>query len=357
LLGNFLTAHMFNGKSSGSIKARELFAAAFYSHLTSELYDKCIYPNLPSDSSDLNQFSTKCQAVLVPFEEEWKLQGKFAYFLILGLIPSTMTEISLMIHKIPFLFARKRRATLLSAARDIIISEDWNTVEVHDSTEQGGISLLLGSNKAGGGKERKGGGKDGLDTGVADLKLPRFLISVQAETIIETVYQTIREATGADPDVATELFFLVKDLLDLYRSLFPVVHAGVLSTFPGRAAVFYNDTQYFSHHLFTLAEVLKREVGEDEKFLVFGTGLDVVPEFRRVGQQWFRFMMRSQRDLLLGSVGKMEGLSGISDDKRLEVAEGGIRDAVYQYLSLSRVLKVYFVRFYDLVYPPFSNVL
>jgi hypothetical protein len=254
-----------------------------------------------------------------------------------------------MINQIPLLFAKKRRSTLLCAARDIITSEDWNTVEIQDSTEQGGISLLLGSNKLGTGKgSGKGGGKEGLDSGVDDLKLPRFLISVQAQTIVETIYQIVGEATGAEPDVATELFFLVKDLIDLYRSLFPVYHAQSLSVFPGRAAVFWNDTQYFCHHCGTLAQVLKRESSDAAQFLVFGTGLDVVPEFRRVGQQWFRFMMRrfvtiafnlSQRDILTESVAKMCGLSGISDDKRLEVAEGGIRDAVYQYLSLSRVLK------------------
>ena len=58
--------------------------------------------------------------------------------------------------------------------------------------------------------------------------------------------------------------------------------------------VFYNDTQYVCHHLLTLGEFVRRNGKCDDEsgaFGVFGSGLDMVQEFRRVGENCFRFMM------------------------------------------------------------------
>ncbi|KAL3901785.1 MAG: hypothetical protein SGCHY_000314 [Lobulomycetales sp.] len=329
LLGKFLGDNVFVGEGSGCLKARDSFASIFYPHLLTEVYSKTVYPNLPSDKSQVRAFSESIQSILGSFESEWKN---------IGLIPEEKTGFSGMANEIPLLYAKKRRETLLSAAREIIMSNDWNTVEVHDSTEQGGISLLLGSGKLNtSGKDvASKNGKEGLETGVSDLKLPRFSISVQAQTIIETAYQVIQEADESDEQTTAELMYLAKDLIDLYRAVFPVYHAQTLSAFPGRAALFWNDTQYFCHHLTTLADVMKRASGN--KFPVFETGLDVIPEFRRVGQQWFRFMLRSQRDNLSSCFDKVKGLDGLSSDARMEEAESGLREVLYQYLSLSKTL-------------------
>jgi hypothetical protein len=74
-LGKFIATTMFSGNSSGTGKAKAFFAKAFYPCLTSELYAKCMYPNLPSDKSELGKFEERCRGVLLPFEEEWKQHG------------------------------------------------------------------------------------------------------------------------------------------------------------------------------------------------------------------------------------------------------------------------------------------
>jgi hypothetical protein len=75
VLGTFLDSSMFSGNSSGCAKARDFFAKALYPGLMSSVYSKCIYPNLPSDKSDLIAFSEKCRGAFIPFEEEWKSHG------------------------------------------------------------------------------------------------------------------------------------------------------------------------------------------------------------------------------------------------------------------------------------------
>lgn len=121
--------------------------------------------------------------------------------------------------------------------------------------------------------------------------------------------------------------------------MYPVHHAASLSAFPGRASLFLNDTEYFSHHLFTIGEFLKRNCSDkDAHFLVFGNGIDVVDDFRRIGQQIYRHMMRSQRDQLVLFLDQIS-FAGLSSDEKLENVEKTVRDAMYHLLGLGRTLK------------------
>ena len=88
---------------------------------------------------------------------------------------------------------------------------------------------------------------------------------------------------------AEQLYYLARDMLDLFRAVVPVVHATELGSVPLIGMCFFNDCVYIAYHLVTLAFQFKSSLPEPLK--TTATFVDQVPLFRRVGEKQYKAVM------------------------------------------------------------------
>ncbi|KAJ3047082.1 Centromere/kinetochore protein zw10, partial [Rhizophlyctis rosea] len=200
----------------------ELFAKTWSEEFLPVFLDKVMKRSLPDDKSEFERYTEDMQEFL-RFEREG---------MEMGLIPKHRTDISDFVSNFQLHYMRKKRAEMLSAVRDIIQSEDMNTVEVSDGTERGGLAALKGGKGAAGGKGGGKGGKGGGGDEDAALKLPTMHISVQAQTVVEMIYETLGELENADEDGKIQLFYTARDIFDAYRAMYPTYHKETIENVP-----------------------------------------------------------------------------------------------------------------------------
>lgn len=86
-----------------------------------------------------------------------------------------------------------------------------------------------------------------------------------------------------------ELHYAARDLFDLWRAVVAEHAREQLENDATTAAVFHNDCSYIAYHLLTLGFAynvkLMTPVNESSSFV------DMVPPFRKLGQQYFQKQM------------------------------------------------------------------
>ncbi|TPX36719.1 hypothetical protein SmJEL517_g01267 [Synchytrium microbalum] len=312
----------------------ESFGEAWSELLYTTLIEDAIIPIIPDDKSSLERFSGLAERIAT-FDLHMKE---------LELIPTNREDLVTLLANLHSHYTRKRRNELLRVARDILSSDDTNTVQVTDATERGGLGLLGSGGKDGkGGESRtkqaaKGGGKEGLEINNSALKLPTMHISVQAQMLIELVYQTLNESIQLDDQQsAVELFFCARDLVDLYRAIMPQHIADLLEPSPTRAMVFYCDCTYIVHHLLTMGFQYAPKL--PPPITSCGTFVDLVPSFRKLGDYYFRNQLRHQRDVILNQLGLISTLGDLSNDARFKSVETGMKHLVHHITAVAKSWK------------------
>jgi len=292
---------------------------------------QCIKPIVPDDKQQLGNFYDAHGHDLV--ELNTQLQS-------LGVIPRHATELSDFVMNVEKTFVKKQRNELLFAARDVLVADDPNTVEVTHATERGGLTSVDGKE----GKDAKGkeDGK-GTSVGLEAFHLPTMHVSERVRTVVEMAYQTLQEAVKQQEQDAIELFYCTRDLFDLTRAVLPAVHGNDLDHAPGPALVFYNDCTYISHHLLTLAHQFRLQLPEPLPQLA--TFVDMVPAFRKMGEAALKRQLHRQRDALLLSVSSCAGFGNVQEDIRFEQVEQSVKQIVFQLTSLAKTWKVRIIPF------------
>ncbi|KAJ3071541.1 Centromere/kinetochore protein zw10 [Podochytrium sp. JEL0797] len=293
-------------------------------------------PSIPDNREDMNKYGEYLEAVRA-FDRNMKEESL--------LFPDT-SELLEFVATANMQYARNRKSRLLINIRKIIESEDQNTYEVDDATERGSIRSLH-SAKNGGGKVAMDSAaasgkaanleKHGLEINDTSFRLPRCHVSVQAQTLVEQAYQTLEEAVGLDRESALELFYCTRDIFDLYRAVTPILHADEILNSPARAVIFYNDCEYFAHHLLTMGYQYQDRLPEPAN--QFATFLDMIPFFRNLGERYFRSQLRKQRDVLKTLVANAGGFSNLTNDAKFETVEKCIKQALSHLNMLNRVWK------------------
>ncbi|KAJ3115873.1 Centromere/kinetochore protein zw10 [Physocladia obscura] len=322
------------GSKSEWTPEHECFVQILSPFILTELLSDCLIPSIPDNSNDMATYGGFLDAVRA-FDKNMK----DAHMLF-----ADSCELLDFVAGANLAYARKRKSQLLMEIRKIIESEDQNTFEVDDATERGSIRSLYAA-KTGGVKavsempQGKGANseKHGIAISETSFRLPKCQVSVQAQTLVEQAYQTLNEALLLDNESAIELFYCTRDIFDLYRAVMPILHADNILNSPARAIIFYNDCEYFSHHLLTLGYQYKDKLPEPAN--KFATFLDMIPYFRNLGEKYFRSQLRTQRDILREFVTSANGFSTLTDDNRFEAVEKSIKKALSHLNGLSRVWK------------------
>ncbi|KAK9764478.1 ribosome biogenesis protein ytm1 [Basidiobolus ranarum] len=337
-LGEFLKKYIFVSESDdnedGSMYM-QLFGKIWFHELWDLLLPKCLTLTIPGDRDQLAAYDSITEIAIV-FEKK---------MMELGLIPEEKHLISKFVKNIYVHYAKKKRSELLATAREIILNEDYNTVEVTQGTERGGIAALGGGkgkvqsgNPSKPGVEQNGlSGKEGLEVGDEGFALPTCHISVQTQTLVEMVYMTLAEAENAPKAGAIELYLCARDIFNLFRALVPIHNADAIENIPLRSLIFYNDCAYITHHLLTLGYQHKNFFPSPLEQT--GTFIDLVPYFRHLGESCFKNHMKRQKLQIQQIIRNADGFAGTAEDDRFEMVERAVKQLIYHLNQWSKIAK------------------
>jgi len=204
-------------------------------------------------------------------------------------------------------FGEKRRTTILSEGRDILLKSDY-----HNATTVG-VDVPTKPNPADAPLEF-----DETDDGMSIFALHKCSISQVASNLMTLCLKTMDEAvdprscatSAANVALPQQLYRTARELLDLYRAIIPAAHGSEIASVPRTAAILHNDCVFFAHNCLTLGLEYK------EKFLASGddapttarlrqlcTFVDLVPPFRELAERTMGSMIDRQKAQLLEVVG------------------------------------------------------
>ena len=201
-------------------------------------------------------------------------------------------------------FGEKRRTTILSEGRDILLKSDYhNTTTVGvDIPDPADAPLEF----------------DETDDGMSIFALHKCSISQVASNLMALCRKTMDEAvdprscasSAASIALPQQLYRTARELLDLYRAIIPAAHGSEIASVPRTAAILHNDCVFFAHNCLMLGLEYK------EKFLASGddarttarlqqlcTFVDLVPPFRELAERTMGSMIDRQKAQLLEVVG------------------------------------------------------
>ncbi|KAI8824780.1 Centromere/kinetochore Zw10-domain-containing protein [Fimicolochytrium jonesii] len=318
--------------SEHSYDAFRVFAKIWGHDLCDELVRSCLTRSIPDNQAAFDEYATLVEDV----------QGFDQGMRNLGYFEDDKNPLVQFVAKIQRHYAHKQRSELLVLVRDVLESDDRNTVQVPGPLEKD-IFATTSETKAakeqtsGSNPNGKGGQKDGLEIPDMDFKFPTCHVSVQAQTIVELAIQTLEEVTDAPDAAKLNAFYCARDIFDAYRAILPVHHADSLENDPGRTMLFHNDCEYISFHLLILGYRYHKNL--PYPLTEMGTFVDLVPSFRKMGEGYFRNQMRKQRDILLAKVADAQGFHNLGDDERCETVEEAIKATLYHLQTLSKAWK------------------
>ena len=268
----------------------------------------------------------------------------------LGFAEAGFSGLSDFTQNIEVYFEEQKRQELLANARSILMKSihDTEKVVTPERSEIGNASPWSEGEKGGGGREKW---TPQLEPGtkiptVADLMLhedklrdvgAHFPECAVSRCILEYV-ALLHDLLEASYSKETEeekmdMFRTVRDLIDLYRAVFPTHHSGDIATIPAAAATYYNNCMYLVHHLIVESAKLSRNLSPRASFV------DLILIVRRMGEDTFQQEMRKQRESVLRSLKTVGDFGGVSNDDKRDEVYRGVRQGLFQITQLSRVYK------------------
>uniref|UniRef100_A0A8C8ESG9 Centromere/kinetochore protein zw10 homolog n=1 Tax=Oncorhynchus tshawytscha TaxID=74940 RepID=A0A8C8ESG9_ONCTS len=292
---------------------------------------ECLLHSIPTNSSQLEQYS-----VVIKETEEFEKSLKEMQYL-----RGDATELLKYARDINCHFASKKCKDVIVAARKLMTSEMHNTVKI---TPDSKLSVpKLPSPGSGDNKGKQKAKK--LETprlenekqlGALTLCLPVCRISESVQQLMELALHTLSEAVGSSSQCATQLFFTVRNIFQLFYDVVPTYHKGNLLKFPHLAAIQHNNCMYIAHHLLTLGHQFRPHL-PDPLSEGAATFVDLVPGFRKLGAQCFLAQLNVQRAEMLERLSTARNFSNLDDEENYSAASKAVRQVIHQLKRLGTV--------------------
>ena len=292
------------------------------------IIDDVLAPAVPTTAEELAAFTDVAAAV-----EAFEL-----FALDTGLVSGASSELRDYVVNIDVHFAANKRRDLLGMARQILLANDQNTVQVTLESERSPFTknVAKGDVKGGKGKGGKGGGAGGSGLFV----YPTAIITVAAQTLVEMVWQTLTEAGESSAGTARQLFAGARDVFDLYRAIMPSFYGSRLENDERFAALFHNDCMYLAHAALTLGFEFKPAL----ESLMPGelvTFVDLVPLFRSLGESVYASSVLRVRARIASTLAALEGLGGTHLDDRFDHVERTLQACTHIIQDMASVWQVF----------------
>eukprot|EP00051_Salpingoeca_urceolata_P017572 m.241060 g.241060 ORF g.241060 m.241060 type:complete len:761 (+) comp18993_c0_seq1:124-2406(+) len=216
----------------------------------------------------------------------------------------------------------KKRQDILFQARELLLSNNFNTIKVSQETERGGFFPSDPSDP-----ESK------LEESL--YRLPACHISVVTHSVVELAYSFLSEMGGSSPEAAVQMFYSVRDMFDLFRAVMPVQHQEMFSTVPQMAAVFHNDCFYIAHHLLSLGHQFRSSLPEEMAHAA--TFVDMVPAFQELGEQHMMAIVDKEMTSIQQCVQESGGFGGTHDQQKYQSVQRVLKQLFHQLSLLAKV--------------------
>ncbi|BFZ06795.1 hypothetical protein BsWGS_09834 [Bradybaena similaris] len=277
---------------------------------------------VPSSAKDLDSFSEVIAATHL-------LQDQL---LALGFLQPDNKALMDYVQNVHFLFANKKSQATLEQAHSLLTSDLHEHVAVAEDKPLGEWPPLTpGGVKKGERIEVSGDQKLSDNT----LRMPRCRISENIQSLMTLAYDTLHEATESSPECATQMFYGVRSMFELFYHVLPTHHRQQFENLPQIAALHHNNCMFIAHHLLTLGHQFgpKLPLPENKTFV------DLIYKIRQSGVEVFLCQVNRQRGLLLEYLNGADGFSGVDKDARLELANKAVKQVLLQLGHLHKIWK------------------
>ncbi|XP_072164025.1 centromere/kinetochore protein zw10 homolog [Diadema setosum] len=293
-----------------SVSLMSMLGSLIWPTMSEAIIKDCLTPSIPATNKQLDEYKDIFEATQ-KFEQS--LQE-------LGFIPDRGNPLTDFGKNVNIHFANKRCQELLVEARRLLQQELHNMVEVGQ--------MKPAAEEAGSPDE-----KNPLGPGIAAF--PRCSISQSVQRLVNLCYETLHEASSSK-ELCFQLFYTVRNMLELFCEAVPHYHKGSLSQLPQVAGLHHNNCMYISHHLLTLGHRYRHTFPSP---LSDGasTFVDLVPVFRQEAVSHFLAQMRSQRDLLLESLSGAGGFARVAESENVTSSNQAIKQVLHRLNHLKAV--------------------
>ncbi|KAI9598295.1 Centromere/kinetochore Zw10-domain-containing protein [Syncephalis fuscata] len=244
------------------------------------------------------------------------------------LIPGDRAELNHYVESMDQMIGFERELRNLDA-RTILIDDDQNTVFIEDLYLTDNMALMQNDKDTTvkGGKLLKGG-KEDSESNESLLGFPTCHISVQTQTLIELVNQTLDKAISiTEADEAMELFCCARDLLDLHRAIRPMIEKDErASQYLARGAILYNDCMYIVYHLHAFEYRYGKLLSKPLRSMA--TFIDLVHTYWSLGHTHFCQLVHQQQEHLEALMASICGLHQLDEQQRSDQVETILKQAI-----------------------------
>ncbi|XP_010891836.2 centromere/kinetochore protein zw10 homolog [Esox lucius] len=319
------------GVSVGEKEVSVILGDLVWQEMSHCIIHECLLYSIPTDSSQLEQYN-----VVIKETEEFEKSLKEMQYL-----EGDSTELLKYAQDVNCHFASKKCKDVIVAARKLMTSEMHNTVKI---TPDSRLSVPKLPNPGSGDNKGKQGAKkpeaymleNEKQLGARTLCLPVCRISESVQQLMELALHTLSEAVGSSTQCATQLFFTVRNIFQLFYDVVPTYHKDNLLKFPHLAAVQHNNCMYIAHHLLTLGHQFRPHL-PDPLSKGAATFVDLVPGFRKLGAQCFLAQLNVQRAEMLERLSTARNFSNLDDEDNYSAASKAVRQVIHQLKRLGTV--------------------
>ncbi|XP_045573178.1 centromere/kinetochore protein zw10 homolog isoform X6 [Salmo salar] len=317
--------------SVGERKVSVILGDLVWQEMSHCIIHECLLYSIPTNSCQLEQYS----AVIKETEEFEKSLKEMQY------LRGDSTELLKYAQDVNCHFASKKCKDVIVAARKLMTSEMHNTVKL---TPDSKLSVpMMPSPGSGDIKDKQGAKKleasrfeNEKQLGARTLCLPVCRISESVQQLMELALHTLSEAVGSSSQCATQLFFTVRNIFQLFYDVVPTYHKENLLKFPHLAAIQHNNCMYIAHHLLTLGHQFSPHL-PDPLSEGAATFVDLVPGFRKLGAHCFLAHLNVQRAEMLERLSTARNFSNLDDEDNYSAASKAVRQVIHQLKRLGTV--------------------
>ncbi|KAL0994512.1 hypothetical protein UPYG_G00123220 [Umbra pygmaea] len=316
--------------SVGERKVSLILGELIWQEMSHCIINECLLYSIPANSSQLEHY-----ILVIKETEQFEKSLKEMQYLQVD-----STELLKYAQDVNCHFASKKCKDVIVAARKLMTSEMHNTVKI---TPDSKLSVPKLPSPASGDKGKQQAKKpeayrleNEKQLGAGTLCLPVCRISESVQQLMELALHTLSEAVGSSSQCATQLFFTVRNIFQLFYDVVPTYHKENLLKFPHLAAIQHNNCMYIAHHLLTLGHQFRPHL-PDPLSKGAATFVDLVPGFRKLGAQCFLAQLNVQRAEMLERLSTARNFSNLDDEDNYSAASKAVRQVIHQLKRLGTV--------------------
>ncbi|XP_023210107.1 centromere/kinetochore protein zw10 homolog [Centruroides sculpturatus] len=284
----------------------------------------CLDVALPSRTKDLESYSNV-------IEMTTDLQNMLIN---LGFLSKDLSSTLEYVQNIDTLFANKMCQEFLVRARNLLKKELHNTIVVTPDTTPLYQLVELDKTITEQTDEKILMPQKGLNN--ENFKFPKCEISVFTKEILDLIHEVLQEATKSNQICAIKLFYIARNICELYCNVVPVYHQDRISEIPQQSAIYHNNCMFLAHHLLTVGHYYQSKLPVPLSTCSI-TFVDLISLLRTLAKDSFLSQMRKQKQQLLQYLQDNSIFLNISaDENLLPKAEQAVRKCLCQLQFLSR---------------------